>query len=271
MSDEQAVDEFTRWVSQYGFNDRAFRAIHSATELRYIDIPAWLVVCWRAWTAHRDYAPPSKHGSIYNPKVVGVFEHDVEKDGPGDEAESYIISGLMDVLSAVSWGEKSLGPFKEIIPIWQDCPTDPQRQLVWSFSWKGAGGASRCRMRLKALLPRRLQRYVSKARTANRRPKHHYLVHVLTDLGYAKAEIDELIGSNKMYQMKLDRNVQPAEYRDRTKAEFFLQFDIEPEDLHLLQTIIDPMDFWRAATGRCRPDQVDELIRVRQMEFHFGS
>jgi hypothetical protein len=279
VSESVRVKEFLWWVENTGFNVRAFQVIHDVTGLDYVDIPAFLANCWKAWAAHRDYEV-GPYTSPYSPHVVGVFEHDVEKDGPGDEPESYIISPLMDVIASIPWGEKSLGPFKEILPIWSDCPVDPEMILVWSHSWKGAGGAARCRWKLKELLPKEFHRWISKTRTANSSPKHKLLGKALATYEHwdhrqfdeamtSRAYPEDYDGPHRNWSlfsaMKTDRNLQPDSYRKRTKAQLWIELVLLAEVPEIVGWI-DPEDFWRAATGRVKPNEVEGLMRRRQPE-----
>lgn len=162
--------------------------------------------------------------------VVAVFRHP-----PGIEGreESYIIGDVRGVFANIKWGRNKLGEFVEIIPAWEGCPTSEFYILVWSFSLKsGAARAKYARDILKAALPTKLRRLVSLARKYNRLRKEFMLEY--------------------------------KEHSAKTKAELFVERILTDEERAGLANLIDPLDFWRAATGRVPPDQVGGLI-TRQL------
>jgi hypothetical protein len=168
---------------------------------------------------------------------VAVFEH---PPGRGGRTESYIIGPLQDLLANIEWGEKKLGNFVDVVPEWEGCPTDPFFVLILSFSLQNkAAQAKAARDELKRLLPGRLHRLVTLARRINARPKRHLL-----PLGVTKSK--------------------------RTKAELFIQEVLSDEDRQEIEKYMDCFDFWRAATGRVEPNQVEKLMKVKQLELNLG-
>lgn len=246
------------------FNPVAWDAIARHAHVGFMDVPAFLAQCWKAWHAHRDFFT-TPYDDVFGPYAVAVFEHP-----PGDDGmtESYVFGTMMDVCApaTLKWGKRALGPFKELIPVWPDCPIDPQRQMVWSHSWKGAGGASRARVMLKKLLPKELGSLPGRVRTHGRRRKWEYLAEVLaSDYQWSREDFDAIISSPRdLQQWARTPSLTPDEYRYSSKAELFLRFKVTSEELALLSCHIDPMDFYQAASGKVPPDQIEALMKHSQ-------
>ena len=176
---------------------------------------------WEAWCAHPDYHEAE------SPACVGVFTH---PPGRGGHVESYIIGDFQGVLANVRWGERKLGDFAGIVPVWADIPVDPFFITVISTSLKSkAARAKAARDELKRLLPPKLRPLVSLARKANARRKGAFL------------KIGE--ESTKL-----------------TKRELFLARWLNAATRAELEVYIALDDFWRCATGRVHPFEVADLI-----------
>lgn len=176
--------------------------------------------------------------------------------GAGGRTESYLIGPLMDVTSPkqLEWCRRTIGEPHQIRPVTRVTPVNPSRLLAESYSYKGAGMAWRSRMALKLALPRRFHRLVSKARHINRRPKYAYL----------QAEVSPEEWTAYLHRKDEGSTYQvPEWYSAHTKAELFVMYDV-PADL---ADYIDPMDFWRCATGRIRPEDVPELVNHQPILF----
>jgi len=212
--------------------------------------PYLLAHWWTAWEAHPDYAntyAPDAHGyapsfHLLQPQVMGVWRH---PPGRGGHNESYVISTPQDVLASLAWGNRTFGgTFAGIQPIHPSAPVSRYRIVTWAFSYKGAGGAYVARMRLKALLPREVHPWISKARSTNSRPKHH------------------------LYPFPVDprriRYVPPVydSYRTRSKGEIWLEEKMPAAVRQAISRYLEPIDFWRCATGRVHPDEVEPLIQA---------
>lgn len=147
--------------------------------------------------------------------VVAVFEHAPGIDGM---TESYIIGDVIGVLTNLAWGEKKLGKFKEIVPAWDGCPTDPYLILVWSHSLKSAAArAKAARDTLKALLPKRLRRLVTLAR--------------------------------RTYRQRKELMLAMGEQTTKTKCDLFFERRVNDADRRELAQYFDLPFFWQAATG----------------------
>jgi hypothetical protein len=201
--------------------------------------------------------------------AVTVFTHEAGTRGD----ESYIISTLEDLIASIAWGEKSLGQFAGIVPVWDGCPVNPYRQVVWSFSPKGSGNAYECRCELKRLLPRKMHRWIGEARRANRRRKYDYLgcYRPFPGLDASAEAVQE--HETWLKAARRDRALQPAEFREMRLGELWLKWDVPPEvraEMARYMVSGDPFDFWRVATGRVKSVEVKDLV-VYQLEMELSD
>jgi hypothetical protein len=235
---------------------RSIQAICTALEIEPKELlPGRLAHWWQAWEAHPQYeafyqSDQSGFAPVFDilkPQVMGVWRH---QSGRGGHTESYVIGTPADVLSSLRWGNRTYGGrFIGFQPILPEALPSKYRIATWSFSYKGAGGASIARMRLKALLPREVRPWIHKARSANSRPKYH------------------------LYPFKVDSQ-RPREvpeefshYRTRTKGEIWVE-EVLPDYIKLIiGRYMSLVDFWRCATGRVHPDEVEPLIRAHVRQF----
>ncbi len=218
---------------------RAIRAIADALGIKPVEVPAFLARLWKGWENHPVYPEWYKSDEtgftprfdLYNPVAVAVFEH--------ERGKSYLISDLQDLIASLEWGKRNLGDFAGIVPIPPDFPASRWHTLVWGQSSpRGRGNAYLCRQALKKYLPSRLHRWVNRARWYNARPKSVFL--------------------------------EPGEQTTKTKKEIFVE-RLPPDAREEIARYIALDDFWRAATGRVRAEEVPGLFRVRQMELWEGN
>lgn len=266
---------------------RAVEAISAALDIESGRVFERLAKLWAEWLVHPDYVDWIRRDyepDILSPFAVGVFTHEEGIRG----SESYIVSSLRDIISAIDWGERTLGEFHDIVPIWPEFNLPPiarYRQVVLSASPKGAGNAYECRMELKRLLPDCLHKWLTWARKTNRRPKYE-LLEVL-----ATCNLDRSVSRREVVTWMKDQANWPDWYAGHTKAELVtLGCEIMPDGywgrllnkqgrsdvirgnrilppdvLVQIRVYIDPMDFWRAATGRIKSTKVADLV-IHQLE-----
>ena len=224
-------------------------AIANALQVHPADVPRLLDLWWKAWEQHPAfdwYYEPDQYGyapskDVWTPVVMAVFEHE---PGAGGRTESYLVGDVQDCLAPMNirWGERTLGTFAGLAPILADIPVSRIRTVAVSWSYKGSGGAFCARQWLKALLPRKVHPCISRARRANRRRKSDYL-----------QDPDD----PTLYR---DKDRWPDWYRKKTKAELFIEHDLSEAERKTISNYMDLMDFWRCATGRVHPDQVQNLV-----------
>jgi hypothetical protein len=179
---------------------------------------------------------------------MGTWRHD---PGRGGCTESYVIGTPQDVLSSLKWGKRTYGgQFVGFTPIAPAAMPSRTRIATWMFSYKGAGGASEARQRLKALLPRQLHSWIHNARRVNAHPKW------------------------RLYPFEVDprhpRRIPPAyvSYRQRSKGEIWVEEVLPAPVRQLISRYIEPIAFWRCATGRVHPDAVMPLIQ-KHIQHHW--
>jgi len=123
-----------------------------------------------------------------------------------------------------------------------------------SYSYRGKGKGYWARVRLKELLPRKLHRLITIARRLNRMPKYKYLP------------------PRETGQPRWSKENWPDWYRRSTKADLALEQigTLYPEDVPKLYRYMDPLAFWRCATGQVHPDDiagyVDHQLTLFDME-----
>lgn len=189
-----------------------------------------------AWETHPDYTEDGP------PQCVGIFLH---PPGRGDHTESYIIGSIEDVITQIEWGERKLGEFDGLHPLWDGIPVDPYMITVISLSLKSkAAQAKAARDRLKEILPKNLRGLISKARRANYRPKYDFLPPHPDGKNWREHPEDI-----------------PEWYRSQTKDELFLSIRLTDQERDELSRWIDPLDFWKCATGRIPHTEVERYIR----------
>ncbi len=89
---------------------------------------------YQAWVADRRYGPYEP--GVFAPVAVGVFTHEEGIRG----SESYIIDTPQGIIASIGWGERTLGEFAEIAPIWEGVSLPPfarYRQAVLPASPRG--------------------------------------------------------------------------------------------------------------------------------------
>lgn len=222
----------------------AIRTIADLHQIRPVEVPVLLVTWWQAWESHEVfewyYGAGERQFRLWNPVVMAAFRHE---PGAGGRTLSYVVGNVQDCVTSIDWGERSYGgKFYAMLPIRAGIYPSRTNIMALSFSYHGAGGAWRARMMLKALLPPTLHRYVSLARKFNSRPKRH-MVPI----------------SEEEAQTKPASWLPPA-YRRLSKAELFFQEIVADEDKALLRDYIEPVVFWKCATGRVNPEEVADHI-----------
>ncbi|MBU0493916.1 MAG: hypothetical protein KKB13_18870 [Chloroflexi bacterium] len=237
----------------------------------------WLEQLWAAWQAHPDYEWYYQRDGYgfqiplvwHSPVAVMRFTHDLGIRGNW----SALIAPLPDLLASRAWGERTLGVLAGVAPITPDLSVNRVRIAVLQGSPKGGGNAVECRMVLKQLLPRKLHRLVSKARGTVRHPKWRYLPLELVapaPIGLPREAREQLVRTPAL---------QPAWYRDHTKAELFAwgadliphetndQYYLTHEERQALAPYVDPLRFYQIATGQVRSIEVIGLVRHQRDMF----
>lgn len=238
---------------------RAALSIAGATGIEIDQVPSFLRSLWDAWCEHPDfrsyytrdrfgYAPTP---SILNVPAMGVYVHEEGTRG----SESYYFSDLPDVIAAISWCKRSLGDFSYVAPLPANISPSRIRATFISNSPKGSGNAYESRMILKQMLPRSVHRWISRARTANYKPKYSYLQSTLP-----VPQTDEEVTRRR--QMYRTPTLQPDWYRNSTKAELWLRDLVEqdPDAARIIESYMNLQDFWRCATGKIKSTEVAGLI-----------
>jgi len=188
-----------------------------------------------AWQAHPDYTdcqrlcprPP------WNPILVGVWRH---APGVQGRTESYYIGGFDDITCPATrrWTARTWkgGQFTDMRPIKPEWPVHPFRQgFISNLRHPAYAG----RMELKRLLPKHLHKWVNRARSveSNFHPDH----------------CPEIWGVALRAGRRRERYT-------RTKGEAFVA-DILPDDVRAdLAQYVDPLIFYRAATGRMPVNEI---------------
>jgi len=172
---------------------------------------------------------------------VAVFEH---LPGRGGHTESYIVGDVQDVLAQIEWGERKLGEFVGIVPVWDGLPVDPYFVTVISTSLQSQAARDKmARDRLKELLPDTLHSLITLARRMNRRPKRDWLPPFT------------------------EESEAPDWWRGREKGELFVERTLSDDERRRIAVWMYPLDFWNVATGRVDWQEIDDLMRVRQLGF----
>lgn len=228
---------------------KAVRAISDLQKIDVWDVPGFLAHLWEAWEAHPDfdaYYDEVKHEPrIYRPVCVAIFRHE---PGAGGHNESYIFADLQTLVGRLPWGKRTFGgEFHEFHAIEPHVPVSPYFIGWLSYSYHGSGKVQRARMELKRLLPADLHKLITAARRHHRRAKHFHV---------APEEMVIERGTGKV--------ILPERYATRTKQRIFIEDCIEPADMVLLDQYIDPDEFYRAATGKYKPEEVAALMKILQ-------
>ena len=172
--------------------------------------------------------------------AVAVFKH---PPGRGGHTESHIIGDVRDVLAQIPWGESKLGSFSEIVPAWDGLPVNEYFVTIISTSLKSKAARSMmARDCLKSLLPKNLHCYISLARKLNRMPKRFW-------------ETPDPETTPPLHQM--------------TKCDLFVRCTLSEAERVIISAFIDPSDLWRAATGRTDWQDINDLVKIRQLKFSF--
>ena len=243
--------EFAEWLVYHNWLFRGYDVDGLETEIRQ-----W----WHAWTQHPDYGR-TFHGQRFNqephnPVVTFVCYHD---PGAGGRTESYLVGPLADVTTRkqYEWCKRTIGQPYRLLPVSSEYPISPIRMLMVSYSYKGSGMAWRARLALKMLLPKRFHSLIPLARQWKRRPKYDYLKPRMSQRMHTAWVSARAQGTEFRY---------PRWYRQHTKAELFVMLTLRDVRDDLAQ-YIDPMDFWRCATGQIRPEKVKDHVLHQQALF----
>ena len=242
------------------------------------DTEDFIIDCWLSWEQHCDFQEPDKSrpGWLFSDVVLmSVFSH---PPGSYDHTESYVIGTLNTICSHMRWcTNKWKAQFVRVQPIVEEIPIpaamnwmrrfepreyrqvmaidpeammyqkvylDPYRIAMLPYSYAGQGAAMTARLRLKALLPRRLRKWVSKARSGNAKPKWFY---------FTVPEI-QTWSTHKGARRTIKY---PPEARAQAKWQlWFDKFMPHETQLDMAQHI-ELEDFWNCATGRTHPNDVE--------------
>lgn len=237
--------------------------------------------CHLAWEKHPDYSPPdrSKPGWIFlGTPMIAVFTH---TPGKYNHTESYLIGTLITIFSEMQWCISTwkakferLQPIVERIQLpgameWikrfdpheydEIVALDPEAtvyQRVWlhptrittiPYSYAGQGAEMTARLRLKSLLPKHLQKYVSKARSGNRKAKHFYF------------PVEKIQKWSTFDNGRRHINY-PPEARAQKKWRLWFDRFVPLKEQRELAQLIPLEDFWRCATGDVHPNDVEKFF-----------
>lgn len=204
---------------------------------------------WEAWTAHPAYPHHieifGKPADLRNPVAVAIFQHDPGKHG---FTESYIVDSLRGLCASIEWGERNMGEFVEVYPVEAYVPVDLYQQITINHSWKsGRARGYACRQQLKATLPAKLRKYVSRARSFRRMRKIELAEH----LGWA---------THDTYDHDLHQHVGlPAAYHRLTKRDIVIKH-ILPQEFPEIADYMQYDNFWDAVDGTLDPNSIKKLI-----------
>lgn len=213
---------------------------------------------WEHWQGHPDFErinqalPQSPH----DPHVMGAFKHPTP--GINGATHSYIITTFNDLLAPMTmrWAKKTFGEFDYLTAVpYEITDLSDSRQSFLSFDLNGSSKARYGRLRLKQLLPKKLHKLCRLARRWAATPKRAHL----------DSNMPGFFSLSHQEKLKISRSksLQPDWYRNASKAELWVKFVLEPEDRKELAKWIDPVTFYRAATGEYHPDDIYALIMPR--------
>jgi hypothetical protein len=248
-----------------------------------LDQIATTIQAWRtAWEAHPDY----RLGSA-EPVVLAQFRHP-----PGHQKQEYswLIGGISDMLGQLAWAQRTLGEPVRLGPILPEFPVDPYFTTAWSASYLGSGRAYHARLALKALLPGsyrgvKFRPLINNVRSWVAQPKVAFLdkdptvlclpddlpEHLRSGLHpgrgtYTRLTSGRWSGAGEVRRYK-PRELLPGWWFKTSKGELWLRYVLTDEQRRAIATFMDPLDFWRCASGEVHPDEVkDYLVHAPSFE-----
>lgn len=244
----------------------------------------FMAECWLAWEDHPSYKPVDKSKSgwlLSNVVLMAAFSH---PPGKYNHCESYVIGTLNTIMSQMEWAKRKWrAKFSRLMPIQKQ--VEIPDALAWMkqfeqesyrevmeklggdesavmlleihlhpflittlpMSYAGQGAQMTARLRLKELLPHRLKKYVSKARSGNAKPKHFY---------FSVEQIREWSTfKNGRRYIKY-----PAHVRKIPKWKLWFDRFVPLDDQMEIMRLMPLEDFWSCATGKVHPNDVDGLF-----------
>jgi len=235
------------------------------------DVRLLLKSLWEGWFRHPDFdnyydwvvtkwnLPATM--DILSPLCMAKYSHPEGIRG----STSYDIGTPKSLLipHELAWARRTLGELVGLEPLSPKIRLDPLvciRRCYVSASPLRGGNGYECRIVLKALLPKKLHRWINAARKAKRRPKYVFLLNLSPEFHRIALQEPE-----RWREVRKKKSLQPPRFAAMTKGELFVQ-ELPLDVRQQLERYMSVRNFWLAATGAVASVDVGLMV-THQTDF----